>query len=267
MNNYQWKKNLSEALPSLIGHEIRVDNIHSDNNGWYYYIPAKSLQRNRPLIMFHYRMGTLFVIIPHEDYELLENGEISVEKYISSSVWNYGYHAPWSYWQPIEGDETCGIHDTAKIKQYLSILKSRLLNNSCGNEEYLPEPDDRTHFIQALSARIKEQFGFETEFAIPGDGEKVLLTPICDRNKVSVTYPKEIMADLLYHPGKFDTFKLANSLKYELCIWDGNATITSALPEDADSNFCYQILWRFPQYRCWFSLKEKLHLFAESFLK
>ena len=98
---------LSKQVSPLIGHNIGLDHIHTDEAGWYSYIPAKSLQANHPLVLNHYR-GPLFMVIPFEDWEVLEKGTVSVQEYVESSIWSFGYY--WGggsiltgvYWQPLE---------------------------------------------------------------------------------------------------------------------------------------------------------------------
>ena len=64
---------LNKKVSEAIGCGIGVNHIHTDFEGWDYYIPAKSLQENHPLILNHYR-GPLFMVIPYKDWERLKSG-------------------------------------------------------------------------------------------------------------------------------------------------------------------------------------------------
>lgn len=269
---------LSKQVSPRIGHNIGLDHIHTDEVGWHSYIPAKSLQANHPLILNHYR-GPLFMVIPFEDWKVLEKGTVSVQEYVESSIWSFGYY--WGggsiltgiYWQPLEEKE--GIHNTEKISRYLSILSCRTNYVSSGYmpteeqcksckiekcpfsrfapktygaswENEVRELDERKLFFKAVKERIEKQFeGLKVEGFGIRDGCAISLFPYGIKNTVSVNLNQELLIDMLYHPGKHNIEEIANSLPVEICIpgyYKGKEYVKQryvVVPENADIQFCY----------------------------
>lgn len=224
------KINLSAVVSPLIGRVIDEENIHTDEQGWYYYIPAKSLKKRHPLIMNHYR-GPLFMVIPMDDWNELMEDKISVTDYVDESRWNFGYY--WgggsmlygAYWMPIEEK---GIHDTEKISRYLRILSCRTHNRASGympDEERckncsvehcpfspfaeknagaswdneLPEHDLRKDLFELIKNRIKKEFGFEAFDMLPhGEEDGIIMFPNFQKDHVQIYAPQSILVDMLY---------------------------------------------------------------------
>ena len=281
---------LSNIVSPLIGHTIGLDHIHTDENGWYYYIPAKSLQENHPLILNHYR-GPLFMTIPFEDWKRLENEMVSIQEYVDNSVWSFGYY--WGggamldgvHWQPLE--DGTGIHDTEKISRYLSILRCRTHHVSSGympsNEtceacpiEHCPfskcevknagaswknevqEVDDRKLFYRAVAKRIEERFGLKAVSCVVKKDKTISIYPGWEKNNVSVYLPEGILIDMLYNPGIYNIKELVNQLDFEVGIpWrftENNEFVSTkqyTIPSDADVEFLYDH-WKEKNVCNWF---------------
>lgn len=250
MQSNELLEKLSNFVSPLIGHTIGVKHIHTDDFGWEYYIPEKSLQANHPLILSHYR-GPLFMVIPFEDFDLLLNEKITVENYVNNSYWCFGYY--WgggsmlygAKWQPLE--EGPGIHNTEKIKRYLEILTCRTFNRSSGHiptskecikcfvercpfsryepkyrnsswENEVLEADDRIKFFEVVKVLVKEKFGLDTLSCLNQKENTIALTPCYKKNTVDILLPESLLIDMLYNPGKYNITETVNSLKLELII-------------------------------------------------
>lgn len=241
---------LNSVLSNLIGCHIGTDHIHTDEQGWFYYIPKESLQENHPLILNHYR-GPLFVVIPVKDMERLKEEVIAVNDYVNNSVWNFGYF--WGggslldgiKWQPLEEK---GIHDTQKIARYLRILLCRTSTHSSG---YVPdekhcsscliqrcpysrykfkyagsswrnevtERDDRIALYSAIKERVEKRFGFNVNSCMVNSlTETVCIFPHHYKDTVEVYLPQALLIDMMYNPGKYDTEKVAEELKMEIGV-------------------------------------------------
>ena len=130
LNN--WKEKFSEIVSPLIGSQLIIENIHSCNPGSCYYI--RELTPGCPIILIRYD-GSILAILPEEDFSTLEKGNTSAEDYIQNSHFYFGYYLGGCditsiYWMPLEA--THGIHDSDKIKNYLTIMKCYTLNVSKG---------------------------------------------------------------------------------------------------------------------------------------
>ena len=257
MNEKIFKSNYRAALAAVIseriGHNIATENVHTDETGWFYYIPKDSLKVNYPLILNHYR-GPLFVVIPLQDMKRIEEEKISVLEYIDKAFWSYGYF--WGggallsgvYWQLIEGGKP-GINDKEKINRYLTILECRThLRSSgympseqrCGNckvehcpfskfieknydaswEKEIQEYDARVELYKSISRRIKEQFGLDTVSILPhnGDEHTMRLYAGMEPGTVEVRVAQSLLMDLLYHPAMYDVDMVADDLAIEAAI-------------------------------------------------
>ncbi len=257
MNEKLFKSNHKAALAATIsdriGHIIATENVHTDESGWFYYIPANSLKAKHPLIMNHYR-GPLFVVIPLQDMKEIENEKITVPEYIDTAIWSYGYF--WGggallsgvYWQILEGGKP-GINDKAKIERYLTILACRTHKRSSG---YMPteqrcanckvescpfskyieknydadwknevqEYDARVELYKSISRRSKEQFGLDVVSILPHDGEEHVMKLYAgiEPGTVEVRVAQSLLADLLYHPAMYDVDIVADDLDIEAAI-------------------------------------------------
>lgn len=270
MNNVDWKTDLSQKLYELTGHRVANYNIYSDEQGWYYYIQAKSLKENYPLIMNHYR-GQLFAVIPLEDYQKLDAGTISPTAYIESAFWNFGYY--WGggsllggvFWKPLE--TTAGIHDKEYVKRYLSILACRTHRNSCGYmpprdqcsrcfvkqcpfseveeknrgaswENEVNEHDYRVDMLKAVKERVKEDLGIEVSGLLCYEGENALLIPHTWKKEACMLYlPATLTNDLLYNPGERDWKSMAKNMQLELgVLFDKSKRVL--VDAQSDNEFC-----------------------------
>lgn len=248
---FAWIDQLAAKVNECTGHYLGTDHVHSDVNGWYYYIQKKSLKANHPLLMNHYR-GPLFAVIPHEDYARLERGEIDPIAYVDNAKWSFGYY--WgggsmiggAFWQPLE--EGTGIHDKEKISRYLSILRCRTHRNSSG---YMPteencqkcavnncpfskyaeknanadwalevqEHDYRIELFNAVIKRVQEELLLKVSGAFCYDGNNALLIPNDNGLKSCAIYlPVSILNDILYNPGERDWEKMASEFIFELGV-------------------------------------------------
>lgn len=270
MSNIDWKDEFSHKLFDLTGHRVANYNIHSDEHGWHYYIQAKSLMINHPLVMNHYR-GQLFVVIPLKDYQELDTGVISPNAYIENAYWNFGYY--WGggsllggvFWSPLES--TAGIHNKELVQRYLSILGCRTHRNSCG---YMPteeqckrchvkqcpfseieeknrdaswknevnEHDYRVDMLNAMAERVKEELEIEVCGLLCYEGENALLIPHTWKKEACTLYlPYSLTNDLLYNPGERDWKNIAKSMQLELgVLFDREKRVL--LNSKSDAEFC-----------------------------
>lgn len=271
-NMENWKKVFGNKMAELTGFYIGSDHIHSDEDGWYYYIQKKSLLEKHPLLLNHYR-GPLFVVIPYKEYYELENGTMDPEQYIDEAFWSFGYF--WgggsmlggSFWQPLE--EGTGIHNKEVVNRYLRILSCRTSRNSSGhlaNEETctkcpvqkcpfsrfpvknenaswdneVKEHDYREDLYLAMKERISEELNLKAFSPICYDGENALLIPnVIESECCSLYLPVSLTNDILYHPGDRDWKKIAQSLKFELGVfWKEERIIIGDECEVPKSEFC-----------------------------
>jgi len=270
---------LSQIVSPLIGHTIGTEHIHTDINGWFYYIPEQSLQPKHPLILNHYR-GPLFMVVPTEDWIAMENGDISAQEYVDTSYWNFGYF--WGggsllggvQWQPFE--DGTGIHETEKISRYLSILSCRTHLRLSG---YMPsdqkcracavdrcpfspleekktgaswdnepqEKDDRVEFYKAVKARVEKEFGFKVTACLNHSCDTIAVSPQFGRGEVRIDLPENLLIDMQYNPGKYDVDEQANNMDIVAAIpWhkdkNGDIVLTKHLPvpEGAGADFFLQ---------------------------
>lgn len=222
---------MARRLDSELITHIGEDHIHTDFNGWYYYIPAKSLQECHPLIMKHYR-GPFFVVIPHKDNDRLLAEEITVDEYVDSSYWSFGHFSGGGdmlrgvSWMPLE--EGPGIHDYKKINRYMKHISHRIRTGAVYTaEDYdmgLELVDNRVDFAVAVKKRIRNIWKFEANLFLNQENDSILMFPGYEKNTVQVYLPEHTLIDMLYHPGKYDVEELAESLKLEIgnpCYYEG----------------------------------------------
>lgn len=239
------KKEIATIVSRLAGYPVTEENVHSDEAGWYYYIPAKSLQEGRPLLLIHYRVSA-FIVIPYRDYQSLERGLITPQEYIETSKWGYGYY--WGggslvggcFWQPLE--EGIGIYDTAKISRYLHMLSCRTNRRSSGAiptpeqckncsvkgcpvqrgsfKSEIPEIDYRVHLFKALAERADQELGIKLRGLCCSDlpDDEVILTP-GKPGECSVTIPQTLSVDLLNNPGERDWKELCKKFRFDLSTY------------------------------------------------
>lgn len=225
-----FKTDLIERISELINYTISDVYRNMDCRDSFDGIPS-----GYPLIMF-FRKPQLILILPDTDYQQLEEGKISIEDYISTSYFSYGYTWGTSffkdiYWQPLENGP--GIHDKDLIGRYLRILKCRTDQNSNDNliihaetckscpldeqncplsplnligcwENEVEEPDGRILLLNAIKERVEMELGFVISYFILHKGKKDKLELGFDpvTNKVGASVSRELIYSLLYHPDK-----------------------------------------------------------------
>lgn len=244
---------LAAVISERIGHNIATENIHTDETGWFYYIPQNSLKANYPLIMNHYR-GPLFVVIPLQDMKSIEEEKVTVIEYVDKAFWSYGYF--WGgggllsgvYWQLLEGGKP-GINDKEKIDRYLTILSCRTSKRSSGyvpTEEHctrcqvescpfsklveknydaswakeVQEYDARVELYKSVKRKLKEQFGLDVVSIMPHNGEENVMKLYAgmEPGTVEIRLAQSLLTDLLYHPAMYDVDMVADSLGIEAAI-------------------------------------------------
>ncbi len=236
---------------------IEANQIHTDEEGVFYYIPSNSLMWNHPLIMAHYR-GYLFVVLPEHDSVQLMLGAISVDKYIETAIWNYGFF--WgggtmlggAHWQPLE-DQRPGINNTEMVRRYLTILMCRTYERSSG---FVPDADycakchveccpqskhekkinsswnrevrevyDVITLSQILQRRIEEIYGLKMVGCYPHtfSQNNIILMRGYKKGTVNVYIPEALVVDMRYHPGKYNLRLIAEGFAVEVGVmprWD-----------------------------------------------
>lgn len=233
-----WKSTFANYISKLVGYPITEENVHSDENGWDYFVTSKSLMPNHPLLLVHHT-GPLMAIIPYHDYMELENGEVYPLPYIANAHWNYGKYAGGKdirsgvFWMPLE--KMRGISNTEKISQYL---------NQIGRISIHPE-DDRQRLFIAVENRIRQELELNVHAFMSYNGENAfLLAHPTERDTVTCYLPAILLNDILYHPGERDWQEFAKSFRFELGV--ENSKKRYIIPVDFTGNraeFCRSI-WR-----------------------
>lgn len=272
---------LAQKLNERIGFDkkrypwIEANQIHTDEEGVFYYIPSNSLLWNHPLIMAHYR-GYLFVVLPDHDSVELMTGAISVEKYIDTAIWNYGFF--WgggtmlggAHWQPLEGGKA-GITNAPWIRRYLTILMCRTHQRASGFEpdadfcskchvEMCPhskheksigaswnrevsEQYDVITLAHILQRRIEEIYGLKMAGCYCHDFNQnsIILINSFKKDTVSVYIPESFLVDLRYHPGKYNLQQLAEGFNMEVGVtprWDSENGCNIPCKHELIYNLC-----------------------------
>ena len=246
-----WLNSFATKIKEMTGYHLGTDHIHSDYNGWYYYIKEKSLEKNHPLLMMHYR-GPMFAVIPYEEYALLESGELDPAEYINNAYWSYGYY--WGggsmlngvFWQPLE--KGTGINNKEMISRYLNILNCRTRARSSGYkaplevcqmccvnscpfsqhtekninanwEKEVKEHNYRVDLSEAFAQRIKEELNLKLIDVYCYHGNHALVIPADKKLGECFLYlPVKLLNDVLYNPGERDWMAIANTLLFEFGV-------------------------------------------------
>lgn len=246
-----WLDKFATAIKEMTGIYLGTDHIHSDYNGWYYYIKEKSLEDNHPLLMMHYR-GPMFAVIPYEEYSLLERGEIDPVDYINNARWSYGYY--WGggsmlggvFWQPLE--DGTGIKNKDMISRYLNILSCRTMARSSGYkaplercqkcsvdscpfsqhaeknadadwDKEIKEHNYRIDLSNAFATRIKEELNLNLVDVYCYHGDHALVIPADRKLGDCFLYlPVKLLNDVLYNPGDRDWKAIAEELLFEFGV-------------------------------------------------
>lgn len=242
MKNKTVAEDLSENLERLTGCKIGAAHIQTDKSIFFGHIPKGSLLRGHPLILCHFA-GMIFVILPYKDWENLNHGKTPVWKYINDSIWSYGYYLAGPsvkdhlYWQELEGGQR-GIHDTAKVQRYLTMMQCRVHYKHLGKmpdearcaecsqkgcpmskfppkrrggswENEVKERHVRVEFYDAIAKKMLNRFGLKVAALHASEEydeseEKIYLFPGFVPVTVRVVVPEKLLVDMLYHPQKYD---------------------------------------------------------------
>lgn len=256
---------LSEKITELIGFHLGPDHIHhilEDGTGYYYYI--RKLKPNHPVFAMHYR-GPLVLMLPYQDFCQLDQEEITVDEYIATAHFNYGYF--WGggglisggYWQPF-GTEP-GIHDKERISRYFRILSCRTNKISSGYppteekcakcqldatacpysplnqtgcwENEVSEPDGRYELFKAARDRVEKELGFKVVTISYHDNDisELHVFPMYEPNTVGIGFGQSLLNDLLYHPEQeHDWHQMAYDLVIAVSIPQSSAKQRVILP-------------------------------------
>lgn len=265
-----FKQELSKKISNLTGTAVTDRHIYSDKgNPFHYYI--RKLQPGRPVMCCHYR-GAFMLVLPESDYGLLETGVKTVDGYIETSHWSYGYY--WgggsllggSYWRPLE--DGAGIHDTEKISRYMRLLQCRTAFRASGHQPMpeecqechlcpqscpcsplkesadwtneVQEPDGRMDLFKALTERIKDETGFAVNpsglYLHDGDMDEAYLLPVSYKpNTVEIWLNNQLLNALLYAPDtSYDWADLASSLSFVAAKrdWQNGQIICQPISKD-----------------------------------
>ena len=233
-----WKSTFADYISKLVGYPMSKEHVHSDKNGWDYFVTSESLLPNCPLLLVHHT-GPLMAIIPHEDYMELESGEVYPLAYIASAHWCYGKYSGGEdvktgiFWQPLETRE--GICDSEKISRFL---------NQVGRIQIHLE-DYRQRLFAAMEERIREELELDVKAFMSYNGENALL--IANPNKrdmVTCYLPAILLNDILYHPGEREWEEFAESFTIELGVTNNKRRYI--IPDNYVGNraeFCRK-MWR-----------------------
>ena len=246
---FGWIDRFAAHVSAKTGYSLKTEDVHSDEHGWFYYIQARSLVKNHPLFLIHYR-GPSFVVIPYDDYVRLEKGECDPVTYVDNAKWNFGYY--WgggstvggAFWQPLE--EGFGITDKDKVFRYLTILSCRTHRKSSGvlpNEDKcrkcdvsrcpfspfeeknaksnwnneVKEHDYRADLFLAVSKRVEKELRLKVRGAFSYVGQNARLVPNgIQIDTCSLYLPVDMLNDILYNPGKRDWDMIASEFLWEL---------------------------------------------------
>lgn len=233
-----WKSTFADYISKLVGYPMTKEHVHSDENGWDYFVTSKSLLPNCPLLLVHHT-GSLIAIIPYKDYIELEKGEVYPLAYIASAHWNYGKYSGGEdvktgiFWQPLEKKE--GICDSEKISKFLNQISIIQIH---------PE-DYRQKLFVAMENRIRDELELEVRAFMSYNGENALLIAHPNkRDTVTCYLPAILLNDILYHPGEREWEEFANSFRFELGVT--NSKKRYIIPDNFIGNraeFCRRV-WR-----------------------
>ena len=87
--NTTWKKDFAKIVAHKIGYYIDPERVIESKRRSFYLPEA---DEGHPTVLCC-RDGMVTIDVPKEDYDKLENEEVSVEDYINQSHWLYGFFA------------------------------------------------------------------------------------------------------------------------------------------------------------------------------
>lgn len=167
------EKEIATRISALTGLEVGEEHVHESVSRFYYIQEAKP---GCAYLLHHYR-GPFFVEINKEDWKSLQNDELSVEDYIDSVQWYFGYYwgggsmVSGGFYTPLEGGP--GIHNVELIYRIMTAIKSKGRQVSCGaalttvekeewawaKENYLR--DIRVFFFEQIDSFVQKEFGYK----------------------------------------------------------------------------------------------------------
>lgn len=246
----KWIKDLCSIVSEKTKHNIKPENVHSDELGWKGFIPSCSLFPALPLLMCD-EAGELHIIIPACSYESLKQRKYSVETFFEESYWHYGYYHGGCdvleaiFWQPLEGEDAIGMTDTNRIQQFFNVVSQKdvskeMLKNLC-------QRDDRKVLAELVRGHVYSVFGFAVSEILMYESDEfsnqVIMKPASRKDTVDIYLPSDILIRLMYYPGLIDCQHFVDHIDFVLeRIFTGEQII---VPKDCPKvdEFC-RMFWR-----------------------
>ena len=231
--NTTWKKDFAKIVAHKIGYYIDPDRVIESKRRSFYLPEA---DEGHPTVLCC-RDGMLTIDVPKEDYDKLENEEVSVEDYINQSHWLYGFFAglnanimKGAFIAPLESEP--GIYDKDRIWRFLKIMFCKMEHEkdsflptirSCAKcsvrhcpvsrykdnyGNFTNEPgmiDSRWDLLAAISNRVHKDFGYLINRIYPNedlDDNEMILTSYDKRDSFDVYVSDSLIRNILYHPKK-----------------------------------------------------------------
>ena len=165
-------KSVAKVVSEKTGLNIREDHVHVSERRFYY---IQELKPGYAYCLHHYR-GPYFVEVNRKDMEKMEKEETSVEDFVNSTQWLYGYF--WGsgsmisggYYTPLE--KKTGINDKDLIGRVMASIAKVGASYSSGSpltdgekeewdrikETYLNDP--RADFFKKADELIHSRYGY-----------------------------------------------------------------------------------------------------------
>lgn len=265
----EMKEALARKVSALIGKGIMPEDVMSDKDGIYYYIPAQSLKN--PVVLEHYR-GRLMMVLPVADCLEIEAGNFDIDSYIQNSHWGFGYFRGGGSlfgikWKPFEEK---GITKCQEINHFLNFWHCKVFQSVSGNtpgrvclnckldtcsvsdykrngdaEMEYEIPDDRNKFWDLLQERLTKELKLKGIMLLPQAKKYITLYPSMGEREVQVYAPETMLIRLLDEPGKHDVRELVEGLEIKLGIpaLDENHEGKIQTVQEKSMIFCYNV-WR-----------------------
>lgn len=259
---------IAQKVSALIGKGIMSEDVMSDKDGIYYYIPAQSLKN--PVVLEHYR-GRLMMVLPVADCLEIEANNIDIDSYIQNSHWGFGYFRGGGSliggikWKPFEittkGKEINHFLNFWHCKVFQSVsgnTPGRVCLNckldTCSVSDYKRNgdaemeyeiPDDRCKFWGLLKERLEQELKLKGIMLLPQAKKYITLYPSMGEREVQVYAPETMLIRLLDEPGKHDVRELVEGLEIKLGIpaLDENHEEKIMRVDENSAFFCYSV-WR-----------------------
>ena len=207
---------LATTISKCTGLEIGADHVHISERRFYY---IQEAQPGCAYLLHHYR-SPFFVEINKEDWDKMENGEVTVKNFVDSTQWFFGYYwgggsmvssSGGGFYTKLEKEK--GIHDKELIQRVMNIISKVGWHFSCGariNKEDWDEwkevsnlylHDARRDYFNSISAFVKDSFGYKCKGFVCGGGiddNEVYLIPNSFERSFEVMVGEDIIRKLLY---------------------------------------------------------------------